>query len=899
MFHGSNTRLNAAGLAPEHSKLLPERQPKDDEADILNALHELYTSATPSDACFSVFANEAILTLPTGDVVVGPNGIRAKFAELLSSYSPSAPLRQRLLVTPESLPPPHHGARPRAQPLECGPRHQDGPLARRCSSARRRTARSRPSPKKRVTARPPRPSPRAPPPPTAFYSPTDAQLSPVTSKLNLAKRKHHMKAKPPPSLQNRSVSARPSCPARQRIAPHPTQTWTSRRPSVHSAPVVLLVSVVRSSIVCIYISARLSGPLRKGASVAVETSLSSESVFPAAVSHRPICLVLFCRCRVCECRISGCEGCEAGKRRAEREARATFCCQFPPPTLQRRRVRLSTTSPPTTTITATSIFHTNPFVTQHWPIESRCSSRARSQPCCTASTSCGSNENSINIEDRRAAVLALKGLSRDHNRAVGEHALPALLTSLQRDAKDEDTARALIECCITLCEVQSADSAASNPNHNQQTPKRKLHEQGPAPRTFAHRRLPRTARARYTVSCPSLRPDRAFYTRFASLQLLGSLLRKRPHRVQDHVLVAPGGCGAILECLAEGAGSSAEIVRNQKRFCSSRTSSMAMPISRSSSPSRAPSRSSSTSALPKAGSRAASSSRTLSKASRLSSGTTSRIRTTFARRSPSPCSHRSSSIPPARRTTSFASKQCGARSTRASSRRFCFQDWDQQKVTNANDRARHRPRSSSAAREMDDAPTRARCSSAPCRRFAYAGLAPQSGPALHFARPSPSPSWPPPTPDALERQSGELEHAAQPPTTRGVVQPVPNPSLRWFASSTLPSARPAPRARSDSERLPSPASAPTSPTTWTHALAIVNGMAPDADDKHDGAAASAAPAGKVLLEAILQNHFDTCELGEPQMRTSTSWLPCSSPTFLRSSETRQEGGSCDRRQPGR
>src|SRR5689334_24703898 len=64
------------------------------------------------------------------------------------------------------------------------------------------------------------------------------------------------------------------------------------------------------------------------------------------------------------------------------------------------------------------------------------------------------DENQVGIEDRRAAVLALKGLSRDHNKAVGEHALPALLTSLQRDAKDEDLARALIECCITLCEVR-------------------------------------------------------------------------------------------------------------------------------------------------------------------------------------------------------------------------------------------------------------------------------------------------------------------------------------------------------------------------------------------------------------------------------------------------------------
>lgn len=62
---------------------------------------------------------------------------------------------------------------------------------------------------------------------------------------------------------------------------------------------------------------------------------------------------------------------------------------------------------------------------------------------------------------------------------------------------------------------------------------------------------------------PLLSPTRAFYTRFASLQLLSSLVRSRPSRVQDHVLVAPGGCGAILECLSEGTGSSAEIVRNE------------------------------------------------------------------------------------------------------------------------------------------------------------------------------------------------------------------------------------------------------------------------------------------------------------------------------------------------
>ena len=173
------------------------------------------------------------------------------------------------------------------------------------------------------------------------------------------------------------------------------------------------------------------------------------------------------------------------------------------------------------------------------------------------------DENQLSIEDRRAAVLALKGLSRDHNRAVGQHALPALLTSLQRDAKDEDIARALIECCITLCEVQSPEAAqASAANPSQAQNKRKQQEQGPPP-GLQHTDVFLQEPGPLHCLLPLLAPDRAFYTRFASLQLLGSLLRNRPHKVQDHVLVAPGGCGAILECLAEGAGSSAEIVRNE------------------------------------------------------------------------------------------------------------------------------------------------------------------------------------------------------------------------------------------------------------------------------------------------------------------------------------------------
>lgn len=63
------------------------------------------------------------------------------------------------------------------------------------------------------------------------------------------------------------------------------------------------------------------------------------------------------------------------------------------------------------------------------------------------------------LPDRRAAVLALKGLARDHPVEVGNKALDAILETLCRDAThDDEIARAVVEACITLCETSSAAS---------------------------------------------------------------------------------------------------------------------------------------------------------------------------------------------------------------------------------------------------------------------------------------------------------------------------------------------------------------------------------------------------------------------------------------------------------
>lgn len=64
------------------------------------------------------------------------------------------------------------------------------------------------------------------------------------------------------------------------------------------------------------------------------------------------------------------------------------------------------------------------------------------------------------ISDRRAAVLGLKGLSRDCKADVGQHALDSLLSLLDTDAKDDaDTGKVILETLLVLCKVDAREGA--------------------------------------------------------------------------------------------------------------------------------------------------------------------------------------------------------------------------------------------------------------------------------------------------------------------------------------------------------------------------------------------------------------------------------------------------------
>lgn len=197
MMSMNNTKLNAAGLTPDRSLILPEREAKVDEFAILEALKELYTGHIQSNT-ISVFSPHVVFTLPNGDVIVGPSSIEKKFNE--NKKSTSNRIQQRLLLTPESLP-----ARTMCiDQLIIVSESEEEATSNSIPSIRNLIVIKRRATDGLITSITEEEGHRRATAPLAaraasgnnFYSPTDNMLSPCTSKLNLAKKKHHFKGKP-------------------------------------------------------------------------------------------------------------------------------------------------------------------------------------------------------------------------------------------------------------------------------------------------------------------------------------------------------------------------------------------------------------------------------------------------------------------------------------------------------------------------------------------------------------------------------------------------------------------------------------------------------------------------------------------------------------------------------
>ncbi|GAA5899956.1 hypothetical protein JCM6882_007011 [Rhodosporidiobolus microsporus] len=150
--------------------------------------------------------------------------------------------------------------------------------------------------------------------------------------------------------------------------------------------------------------------------------------------------------------------------------------------------------------------------------------------------------NGQQLEDRRAALLGLKGLSRDWKSDVGSRALPVLLGVLEEDAKEDlEMAKAVVETLSLLCEVEEVDG-------------RPVRDDSGIRNTDVFLATPTALHTLLTLLTPM-----HFYLRFFTLQLLGILLANRPAQVQQYVLTSPGGIGRLVETLDD----SREIIRNE------------------------------------------------------------------------------------------------------------------------------------------------------------------------------------------------------------------------------------------------------------------------------------------------------------------------------------------------
>ncbi|WWC61902.1 uncharacterized protein I303_104488 [Kwoniella dejecticola CBS 10117] len=163
------------------------------------------------------------------------------------------------------------------------------------------------------------------------------------------------------------------------------------------------------------------------------------------------------------------------------------------------------------------------------------------------------------VEDRRTAVLGLKGLSRDWKEDVGAVALTPLIAVLEHDAPyDTEIAKAALETLMQLCET--AEKPAKDDLGLKFTD------------MFLEQPKPLHSLLALLSNSPS------FYPRFYSLQYLSQLLASRPTIAQSYIMSAPPpGVDGILSVLdpapppgsqpqagqAQLRGGASEMLRNE------------------------------------------------------------------------------------------------------------------------------------------------------------------------------------------------------------------------------------------------------------------------------------------------------------------------------------------------
>lgn len=182
---------------------------------------------------------------------------------------------------------------------------------------------------------------------------------------------------------------------------------------------------------------------------------------------------------------------------------------------------------------------------------------------------CDRLKHSSMLEDRRVAVLGLKGFSREYREAVAAGGLKALIQALHRDSEDLEACRATLETLIILF---------IDPTDEEDFTQRTRHKKYRSPLNNSANSNNDSSIVQTTdyislwltdeftqneeninVLLELLSSASDFYVKLYSLQLLSAVISARPRRAQDVVFQAPLGISTVISVLDE----SREAIRNE------------------------------------------------------------------------------------------------------------------------------------------------------------------------------------------------------------------------------------------------------------------------------------------------------------------------------------------------
>lgn len=138
------------------------------------------------------------------------------------------------------------------------------------------------------------------------------------------------------------------------------------------------------------------------------------------------------------------------------------------------------------------------------------------------------------LEDRRAAVLALRGLAKDCPLAVGTKAMAGLVAVLGTDARDPVIVRAAIETLAAVCTASLDDLGTM----------------------FSEIYTKEISNVSILLD---MLQETEFYVRYSLMQFLGALFLNSPKQLQAGILASPMGISRLMDLL----GDSHEILRNE------------------------------------------------------------------------------------------------------------------------------------------------------------------------------------------------------------------------------------------------------------------------------------------------------------------------------------------------